>query len=270
MMGVKIKFAIITILSLYFLLFSWLFVNSITLYNSFDIQYSELVSDELTFNRCEVVKKYGRRRWTTYYLIYFEEYDKPFEISPIVNKEINKKELEKLTQGITMTVFYRDSNSKKYQCEICEMKTDSISILTLSDYVRRNQNNQIVGICTCPIMISLEIILIVIFIRRSKYELIINNTNGSNIDLNNLGKLKIKYKTNNKVVKVYILPGMCSLVIDDIVVDKYVGYIFSTFYLQTKINENGRVILIEAIMGEEKLKLYYDGKLVKKRFVGLG
>ena len=49
------QIVIITILSLCSILFSWLFVNCINLYNSFDVQYSELVYEQLTFDRYEEI-----------------------------------------------------------------------------------------------------------------------------------------------------------------------------------------------------------------------
>lgn len=63
---------------------------------------------------------------------------------------------------------------------------------------------------------------------------------------------------------------MCSLVINDKVIDQFFGLVASTFTLKGKIEENGKVILIEAKMGYANMKLYYDGKLVKKIFMGLG
>ena len=74
---------IITILSLCSVLFSWLFINCINLYNSFDVQYSELVSEKLTFNRYETIPM---AKSGDIYEIYFEEYNHPFEVSSITQK----------------------------------------------------------------------------------------------------------------------------------------------------------------------------------------
>lgn len=254
---------IITILSLCSVLFSWLFINCINLYNSFDVQYSELMSEKLTFNRYETIPM---ARGGDIYEIYFEEYDHPFEVSRITQKELNKKELAKLTKGTTFNVFYRDSDSKKYEFEICEMKSDSVIILTLSDFVRVNQNNQIVGMILCPILVGIDIFLIVIFIKLGKSELIPYNDFNSN----NLGKLKIEYKAGNNIVQIYNSPKVCSLVINDKVIDQFFGLVASTFTLKGEIEDDGKVILIKAEMGYANMKLYYDGKLVKKIFMGLG
>lgn len=51
------------------------------------------------------------------------------------------------------------------------MKSDSVIILALSDFVRVNQNNQIVGIILCPILVGICIFLIVIFIKLGKSKL---------------------------------------------------------------------------------------------------
>lgn len=85
------QIVIITILSLSFVLFSWLFIHCINLYNSFDVQYNELVSEELTFDRYETIPmiKSG-----DLYEIYFEEYDHPFEVSSITQKKLIKRTLQ--------------------------------------------------------------------------------------------------------------------------------------------------------------------------------
>ena len=258
---------IITILSLCLVLFSWLFIHCINLYNSFDVQYSELVSEKLTFNRYETIPM---ARGGDIYEIYFEEYDHPFEVSRITQKELNKKELAKLTKGTTFNVFYRDSDSKKYEFEICEMKSDSITILTLSDFVRVNQNNQIVGMILCPILVGMNIFLIVIFIQSSKSKLIPYNKKYNDFVSIHLGKLKIEYKTKSNIIQIYNAPEVCSLVINDKVIDQFFGLVAFPFTLKGEIEEDGKVILIEAKMGYANMKLYYNGKLVKKAFMMWG
>lgn len=261
------QIVITTILSLCSILFSWLFVNCINLYNSFDVQYSELVYEQLTFDRYETIPM---AKSGDLYEIYFEEYDHPFEVSSITQKELNKKELTKLTEGTIFNVFYRDSDSKKYEFEICEMKSDTIIILTLTDFVRVNQNNQIVGMILCPILVGMVIFLIVIFIKLGKSKLIPYNKKYNVFNSNNLGKLKIEYKSGNNIVQIYNSPEVCSLVINDKVIDQYFGLVASTFTLKGEIVDNGKVVLIEAKMGYVNMKLYYDGKLVKRIFMGLG
>ena len=258
---------IITILSLCSVLFSWLFIHCINLYNSFDVQYSELLSEELTFNRYETI---SRVKSGDIYEIYFEEYNHPFEVSSITQKELNKKELSKLTKGTIFHVFYRDSDSKKYEFEICEMKSDSITILTLSDFVRVNQNNQIVGMILCPILVGMNIFLIVIFIQSSKSKLIPYNKKYNDFVSIHLGKLKIEYKTKSNIIQIYNAPEVCSLVINDKVIDQFFGLVAFPFTLKGEIEEDGKVILIEAKMGYANMKLYYNGKLVKKAFMMWG
>ena len=66
------------------LLFAFLFLNSIFSYSNFDIEYSDLIYGELTFDRYEKLYRY---KGGDQYEIYLEEFEAPFSINPILNKK---------------------------------------------------------------------------------------------------------------------------------------------------------------------------------------
>ena len=85
-------------------LFVFLFFNSISLYSDFDLDYSELMSDELTFNKYEKINGYKSDKT---YIVFFNQFEKPFEISTISDKRLDKDYLDKLTKGEIIKVYYR-------------------------------------------------------------------------------------------------------------------------------------------------------------------
>ena len=54
--------------------------------------------------------------------------------------------------------------------------------------------------------------------------------------------------------------------INNEVVDQYLGVVAGLFCLKGEIDGN----IVEAKMGFVNMKLYYNGKLIKKTFMGLG
>ena len=85
-----------------------------------------------------------------------------------------------------------------------------------------------------------------------------------------LGKIRIEYKENDNVVQIYNSPQACSLVINGKVVDQYLGLVATRFCLKGEINTNNEMITVEAKMGYFNMRLYYNGRLVAKKFMGLG
>ena len=85
-----------------------------------------------------------------------------------------------------------------------------------------------------------------------------------------LGKIRIEYKENDNVVQVYNSPQACSLVINGKVVDQYLGLVATSFCLKGEIDSNNELIAVEAKMGYINMRLYYNGRLVAKKFMGLG
>ena len=86
-----------------------------------------------------------------------------------------------------------------------------------------------------------------------------------------LGKIRIEYKENDNVVQIYNSPQACSLVINGKVVDQYLGLVAKRFCLKGEIDSsNEPQITVEAKMGFFNMRLYYNGRLVAKKFMGLG
>lgn len=142
-------------------MFLFSFFNCISLYSEFDIEYSELIYEELTFRKYETTNGYKSDKK---YVVYFEEYEKPFEISTISDEKLDKTSLASLIKGESIKVFYKENSSKKYDYEICEFSHDDVVLLSLSDYVETNQENQLVGMVVCPILVIMCLFLDCLFI----------------------------------------------------------------------------------------------------------
>lgn len=238
-------------------LFTLLFFDSISDYSEFDVDYSDLMYEELSFERYEKIQGYKRHYK---YVIYFDEYEKPFEISSIADKKLDKAALDQLTENERLGVYYRETSSEKYQYEICEINHNSSTLLSLSDYRETNQNNQILGMIVCPIMIVVSLFMLWIFSR------ILKPTH----DSTNLGKIKIEYTVNGKIIRIYNSAYVCSLVIDGEIADQYHGIVAGNFRLTGQLDVDGRQVPVEARMGQVNIRLYYDNKLVAKKFMGFG
>ena len=260
------RIIILSILLSCSVLFTWLFFNCIKLYNGYNFEYSDLIYKELTYVKYDK-KSFGKSgyKWE----IYFEEYDNPFEINSITLKKINKDEVNKLSSGTVLKVYFCESDSKHYEYEVCDMKYGSINLLLLKDFIKVNQNNQVIGMIICPIMVACCIFLAVIFMIVTKekvYPVIIDSNN----DLKHLGKLKIEYQTSGHTIQIYNSVELCSLVINGKIVDFYYGLVANKFVLKGEIEVEERIITVEAKMGYLNMKLFVDGKLVGKKFIGLG
>lgn len=151
-LGTKIGVvAIIVVLLLIIGLFAFLLINCITNYSDFDINYSDLIFQELAFVRYERIPQ-GKSSYA--YDIYFKEYEKPFRIDSIASKKVDKVALKLLTEGQVIQVYlHQQSYENSDYYEICEMFYNNTEILSLSNYVEVNQNNQIVGMIVCPLLI---------------------------------------------------------------------------------------------------------------------
>lgn len=138
--AVKILAVAFVLILLGFLVF--LFVSCVISYNGYDLDYDDLKYAELTFKSYRKIDGAKSSEW---YEIFFTEHEKPFQIDSISEKGVDEKALEELGNYETVKVYYRDNSSKKYDYEICEMQCGSGVIFSLSDYIKYNQNNQILG-----------------------------------------------------------------------------------------------------------------------------
>ena len=144
------------------IMFAVLFFNYIRAYSEFDIGYDDLTYEELTFDKFKII---DRRKSNDIYEIYFKEYSEPFYISEIVLEKLDKDSLIELKQGEIAKVYYYQSSHRDYDHSICEMSCDLVVILSLQGYVEANQDNQIVGMIFCLILVlcGLFSILYIVF-----------------------------------------------------------------------------------------------------------
>ena len=80
----------------------------------------------------------------------------------------------------------------------------------------------------------------------------------------NLGKIKIEYDLNGNIIRVYNSPKFCTLVINEKILDQYVGFVGYPFCLKGTLILNGEKVLIEAELGHLFLCLYCNGNLLAK------
>ena len=118
-------------------------INCIINFSKCEIEYSELTYEELTFTGYKKISGY---RGSTTYNIHFRGYVKPFKISTITQKYLDEDLIENLNENQIMKVYYRSTADKDYAYDICEIRGESGVILSLSDYIRANQREQIFGI----------------------------------------------------------------------------------------------------------------------------
>lgn len=129
-------------------LFVFFFFGCIKAYSEFDLEYSDLIYAELTFDHSE---RRGVGKSGYEYKIYFKEYAEPFQVNQITAKKLNEKELKNISECEVLRVYYQASSSRKYAYEICEMHSNDVVLLTLNDYVTVNQNNQVIAMIVAPI-----------------------------------------------------------------------------------------------------------------------
>ena len=139
-------------LLLIFVFFGFLLVNCIIGYKNLDCE--ELTYKELTFEKYSRINRY--RRQDTYE-IYFAEYDELFEVDYIATRKLNKTQLDNLKAGDRVKVYYKSSNSRKYDYVICGLSDSNIAYLDFNDYKAENKSNYIVGMIVCSIFMLLLI-----------------------------------------------------------------------------------------------------------------
>lgn len=239
------------------LFFAFFLCNCVYLYSAYDVEYRDLTYLPLTFDRYE---KLDQGKYGPVYRIYFKEYAEPFGLNRIANRNLDKVLLDELAEGTLTKVYFCEKSSRFSNYEICEISCHDGMLLSLSDYVSANRSNQMVGIILCPIMILISLFMVQAFAMAMKP--ITRDTI--------LGKIKIEYEINGNIVRVYNSVHMCSLVINDKIVDQYEGIYGGNFRLKGRLASGGKTVRIEAWMGFAFMRLYCNGELVAKRFMAFG
>ena len=137
-------------------LFLFLFFNCIRLYQKFDsITYDDLYHEEVTFDRFEKISK---GKGGSVYEIHVREYEKPFQVSNISSKKLNKTTLKELKENEKLQIYFSESSHRDYDYVLCEVSRDTDVLLSLSDYIKTNRNNQLLGMIISPIFVLLCVI----------------------------------------------------------------------------------------------------------------
>lgn len=132
-----------------------LFLNCFHNYKKFDIDHDDVTHEQLTFISCDK-KSYGKGG--DLYNFYFTEHSEPLIVDSITSSALDKTALKELKENQKLDVCYIPDSK-----EICELKSASTTLLSLSDYVKENRNNEFLGMILIPILVFCTLIPIVAF-----------------------------------------------------------------------------------------------------------
>lgn len=231
-----------------------LFFGCIRDYSQFDEDNLSFVHEELTFEKFE--ERHSRSGW--YLVLHFKEYEEPFPIFTVTSKVVSKVNLRSLAENDILDVTF----CKEFD-DICEISHNGVMILSKSDYIKANQNNQIMGMICCLCGLLCVLFLAWVFIRAIEP----STSNGG------LGEIRIEYIIKGNVIRIYHSRHVCSLVINDQIFDQHHGVYGSNFCLKGIIGmmkAGGKTIRVEAKMGFCHMRLYCNGQQVAKKFMAFG
>lgn len=250
----RIRMTIIVIFMISTIIIAAFFFDCIRDYFEYSENNLNLVREELTYEKYE--KRHNRGGW--YFDLYVKEYEEPIRIHTITSKGLDKVNLSKLAEGDLLHIAY----SQKFG-EICEISCKDIMILSASDYVRVNQNDEIIGMVFLPFLFLCVLFLAWVFIRAIE----------PNNDNEGLGRIRIEHVVKGNVIRIYHSGHVCSLVINGQVFDQHHGVYGTHFCLKGIIGmmkTDGKTIHVEARMGLYHMRLYCNGQLVAKKFMAFG
>ena len=250
----RIRMAILVISIISTIIIAAFFFDCIRDYSEYSENNLNLAREELTYEKYE--KRHNRGGW--YFDLYVKEYEEPFRIDTITSKGLDKINLSKLTEGDLLRIAF----SQRFG-EICEISCKDIMILSASDYVKANQNNEIIGMVFLPFAFLCVLFLAWAFIRAIE----------PTTDNEGLGKIRIEYVAQGNVIRIYHSRHVCSLVINGQVFDQHHGVYGTHFCLKGIIGmmkAGGKTIHVEAKMGFFHMRLFCNGQLVAKKFMAFG
>ena len=230
--------------------FAFLFFNGVVRYKELDMDYDDLMREELTYEKWEEIRKLklGSR-----YSIYFREYEQPFCVDNIAHKKISRAALNRLKSDETLELYFCETSNRDYAYEICQMSSSTEMLLSLSDYIEVHRKNQIGLMIVSPILVF-GVLFMGWFVIRN---IIPIKANGG------LGKRRIEYRIGENIIHVYDARQVCSLVIN--------GKIFDTspygknFCLKGMVKSEGRVFRIQVRLGMATMWLYCNDRMVVKK-----
>lgn len=250
----RIRVIIVTIFLVCTVIIAVFFVDCIRDYSEYSENNLNLASEELTFEKYE--RRHNRSGW--YIDLYVKEYEKPFCIDTITSKGLDIVKLNRLIENDILRITF----SKKFG-DICEIDCEDVVILSVSDYIKANQNNEVILMIFLPCIFLCILFLAWAFIRAIEPVTV----NGG------LGKIRIEYTAKGNVIRVYHSIHVCSLVINDQIFDQHHGVYGNNFCLKGIIGmmpTGGKTIYVEAKMGFCHMYLYCNGELVARKFMLFG
>jgi hypothetical protein len=250
----RIRITIIIIFLVCTVIIAAFFFDCIRDYSEYRENNLNLTREKLTFEKYE--RRHNRGGW--YFDLYVKEYEKPFRIDTITSKGLDKAKLSSLAEGDLLHIAV----SQNFD-EICEISCKDIMILSTSDYVRVNQNDEIIGMVFLPFIFLCVLFLAWVFIRA--IEPITDN--------DGLGKVRIEYVVKGNTIRIYHSGHVCSLVINGHIFDQHHGVYGANYSLKGiigKMRVGGKTIRVEAKMGFFHMYLYCNDELVAKKFMAFG
>jgi hypothetical protein len=250
----RIRITIIIIFLVCTVIIAAFFFDCIRDYSEYRENNLNLTREKLTFEKYE--RRHNRGGW--YFDLYVKEYEKPFRIDTITSKGLDKAKLSSLADGDLLHIAFSQNFG-----EICEISGKNLMILSASDYVKANRNNEVIGMVFLPFVFLCILFLAWVF----------NRAIEPNNDNEGLGKIRIEYAVKGNVIRIYDSIHVCSLVINDQIFDQHYGVYGSNFCLKGTIGTmkaGERPIRVEAKMGFFHMRLYCNGQLVAKKFMAFG
>ena len=125
-------------------------------YKEYDLDYDEVACRQLTYISYDVT---SRHKGGNTYKFNFAEYSDPLVVDSITSSRLDKTALSRLEQGQTLLVYTLQDDPY----EICELRTNSVVLLSLSAYVEANRTNEFLGMILIPILVLFALFPIAAF-----------------------------------------------------------------------------------------------------------
>ena len=267
--GQKIILALIALFTFGFSLI--VIISGLSSYNKYsDFSYDDVVFGQFYFEKVERVESGIGQHKRYYNKVHFKDTTAEFYFSSIVYDEVDKDQLKALEN--TVVNIYYEKLATKRGYEICEISNGgTIVALSLDDYVKAYKGNQTLAYVLGATFALIGVVLLWYFSKGYYQE-----------NADSLGKLKIEYTADTNKICFYVSLLGCALVINDKVVyrtkrdinaqvSRFNRPAIKAVHFKAEVNDlysNNIPVELMLSKGENVAKLYYDGKLVGKKFIG--
>ncbi len=155
----KKYFIIVTIIMV--VLFSFCvysFIQVINTKQTIQIDYTMCINKKAKLEKIELVKTYGTKfRSDHYYLIYLQDEEDPYYVSPLLKKYF--KNYQDFNKGDNLFIDVIENEDKDYKCEIVELQIKDQVIYNLEDYQSVHTTNRTVFLIVIPILAGVILFL---------------------------------------------------------------------------------------------------------------